>query len=90
MWYADWGATRHITHDLEKLTTKKPYHVTEHVHLANEGGMRIYNIGHAILPTPSSKTLDLNHVLHIPQERNNLLSMSKHSMTIMFLLNSSS
>jgi hypothetical protein len=54
-WYADSGATHHITHDLDKLTTKEPYHGTEHVHTANGVGMRIHNIGHAILPTPSSK-----------------------------------
>jgi hypothetical protein len=39
--------------------------------------MRIHNIGHAILPTPSYKMLDLKHVLHVPQARNNILSMSK-------------
>jgi histone deacetylase 1/2 len=78
-WYADSGATHHITHDLEKLTTREPYHGTEHVQTANGVGMRIHNIGHAILPTPSSKQLALNHILHVPQARNNLLSMSKLS-----------
>jgi histone deacetylase 1/2 len=78
-WYADSGATHHLTHDLEKLTTREPYHDTEHVQTTNEAGMRIHNIGHAILPTPSSKQLALNHILHVPQARNNLLSMSKLS-----------
>jgi histone deacetylase 1/2 len=41
--------------------------------------MCIHNIGHATLPTPSSKSLNLNHVLHVPQARHNLLSMSKLS-----------
>jgi hypothetical protein len=77
--YADSGATHHLTHDLEKLTTREPHHGTEHVHTANGAGMRIYNIGDAIFPTPSSKQLDLNQILHVPQARNNLLSMSKLS-----------
>jgi hypothetical protein len=45
----------------------------------NGVGMRIHNIGHAILPTPSSKILALNHILHVLQARNSLLSMSKLS-----------
>jgi histone deacetylase 1/2 len=78
-WYADSGTTHHITHDLDKLTTKEPYHGTEHVHTANGAGMRIHNIGHAILPTPSSKQLELKKILHVPQAHSNLLSMSKLS-----------
>jgi histone deacetylase 1/2 len=78
-WYADSGATHHVTHELDKLTTKEPYHGTEHVQTANGAGMRIHNIGHAILPTPSSRSLALKHILHVPQARHNLLSMSKLS-----------
>jgi histone deacetylase 1/2 len=76
-WYADSGATHHITHQLDKLTTKEPYHGNEHVQTANRAGVRIHNIGHATLLIPSSKSLDLKHILHVPQDRNNLLSMSK-------------
>jgi hypothetical protein len=36
-WYADSGATHHLTHDLEKLTIREPYHGTEHVHAAKRG-----------------------------------------------------
>ncbi|KAK1628083.1 hypothetical protein QYE76_002398 [Lolium multiflorum] len=34
-WYADSGATHHITHELDKLTTHEPYHGTDQVHTAN-------------------------------------------------------
>lgn len=34
-WYADSGATHHVTHELEKLTTREPYHGTDQVHAAN-------------------------------------------------------
>ena len=78
-WYADSGATHHITHDLDKLTTREPYHGTDQVHTANGAGMRIHNIGHATLSTPSSRSLALNRVLHVPHATRNLLSMSKLS-----------
>jgi histone deacetylase 1/2 len=66
-------------HELEKLTSCETYHGTDEVHTANGAGMRIHNGGHAILPTPSSKPLDLNRVLHVPNATRNLLSMSKLS-----------
>ncbi|KAK1664783.1 hypothetical protein QYE76_052942 [Lolium multiflorum] len=34
-WYADSGATHHITHELDKLTSREPYHGTDQVHTAN-------------------------------------------------------
>jgi hypothetical protein len=63
----------------QKLTTKEPYHGNEHVQTTNRAGMRIHNIGHATLSTPSSRSLDLKQILHVPQACNNLLSMSKLS-----------
>ena len=42
-------------------------------------GMHIHNFGHAILPTPSSRSLALKHVLYVPDATRNLLSMSKLS-----------
>ena len=41
--------------------------------------MHIHNIGQAVLSTPSSRSLALNRVLHVPQATRNLLSMSKLS-----------
>jgi histone deacetylase 1/2 len=78
-WYTDSGATHHVTHELNRLTTKKPYYGTDFVHAANGKGMRIHNVGHALLPTPSSKPLHLNRILHVPDSTSNLLSMSKLS-----------
>ncbi|KAK1631986.1 hypothetical protein QYE76_006301 [Lolium multiflorum] len=37
-WYADSGATHHITHELDKLTSREPYHGTDQVHTANGAG----------------------------------------------------
>jgi hypothetical protein len=41
--------------------------------------MRIHNVGHALLPTPSSKPFNLNHVLHVLDATSNLLYMSQLS-----------
>jgi histone deacetylase 1/2 len=76
-WYADSGATHHITHELDKLTMSQPYYGADQVHAANGTGMRIHNIGHASISTPSSRSLTLDHVLHVPDATRNLLSMSK-------------
>ncbi|KAK1613214.1 hypothetical protein QYE76_036887 [Lolium multiflorum] len=38
-WYADSGATHHITHELDKLTSREPYHGTDQVHTANGTGI---------------------------------------------------
>jgi histone deacetylase 1/2 len=76
-WYADSGATHHLTAELEKLTTKESYQGHDQVHAANGIGMNIHNIGHALIPTSASRPLHLNHVLHVPQVTRNLLSMSK-------------
>jgi histone deacetylase 1/2 len=78
-WYANSGATHHVTHELDRLTTKEPYYGTDQVQAANDRGMRIHNIGHALLPTPSSKPSNLNRVLHVPDSTSNLLYMSKLS-----------
>ena len=39
--------------------------------------MRIHNIGHALFPTPSSKPLNLNRILHVSDASSSLFSMSK-------------
>jgi histone deacetylase 1/2 len=78
-WYEDSGATHYITHELDKLTTHEPYHGTDQVHTANGTGMRIHNVGQAVLSTPSSRSLALHNVIHVPKATRNFLSMSKLS-----------
>ena len=55
-WYADSGATDHITAELEKLTVRDKYKGSDQVHTASGSGMRISNIGHAILHTPKQNS----------------------------------
>ncbi|XP_071681424.1 uncharacterized protein [Lolium perenne] len=39
VWYADSDATHHITSELDKLTSREPYHGTDQVHIANGTGL---------------------------------------------------
>jgi histone deacetylase 1/2 len=75
-WYMDTGATDHITGDLERLSFCDKYNGGEQVHAANGSGMDIMHIGHSTLRSPSSN-LRLNRVLHVPQEKTNLLSVHR-------------
>jgi histone deacetylase 1/2 len=77
-WYADTGATDHLTNELDKLHMKEQYHGKDHVHTANGAGMRITHIGHSTLPT-SSHPLYLKNILHVPSVTRNLLSVKRFS-----------
>ena len=75
-WYADSGATDHITAELEKLTVRDKYKGSDQFHTASGSGMRISNIGHAILHTPS-KNLQLQNILHVPSANKSLVSVHR-------------
>jgi hypothetical protein len=65
-WYADSGATDHITADLEKLTTRDKYLCNDQVHTVNGSGMTIDQVGDLVIHAPSCD-LALKHVLYIPE-----------------------
>ncbi|WVZ57430.1 hypothetical protein U9M48_007816 [Paspalum notatum var. saurae] len=75
-WYADSGATDHITGELEKLTVRDKYNGRDQVHTASGSGMRISNIGHSVLHTPTRK-LHLKNILHVPTAQKNLASVHR-------------
>jgi histone deacetylase 1/2 len=75
-WYADSGATNHVTGELEKMTVHDKYSGKEKVQTASGTGMNISNIGHAIFHTPSRK-LHLNNILHVPASAKSLASVHK-------------
>jgi histone deacetylase 1/2 len=76
-WYADTGATDHLTNELAKLHMKEPYQGKDQVHTANGSGMRILHVGQSSLPTQSSSPLRLTNVLHVTDVTRNLLSVKK-------------
>ena len=78
-WYADSGATEHITGELDKLTMREKYHGGDQVHMASGAGMDITHIGNSIVKTPQ-KIFRLNNVLHIPHASKNLVSVHRFTL----------
>jgi hypothetical protein len=70
-WYTDSAATYHIIGEVEKHTTKEKYKGIDQIVAANGTGMDIYNVGHAVIHTPThniylcspcSKCLQKSHI----------------------------
>jgi len=72
----DSGASNNIKSLLENLTVRDKYSGGDQVHAANGTGMKISNIGHTILHTPSAK-LHLKNILHVPSAHKNLVSIHR-------------
>jgi hypothetical protein len=75
-WYADSGATDHITGDLEKLAAWDKYLGNDQVHTANGPGMTIAQVSHSVIHTPSHD-LSLNNILYVPEANKSLVSIHR-------------
>ena len=75
-WYADSGASNHVTGELEKLSVRDKYNGRDQVHTASGAGMKNSNIGHTTLHTPV-KDLHLKNILHVPSASKSLVSVHK-------------
>lgn len=75
-WYADTGATDHITSDLDCLAVRERYQGNDKVQVGNGQGLHIAHIGKSFINT-TTKPLLLNNVLHVPDITKNLLSIHK-------------
>jgi hypothetical protein len=75
-WYADTGATDHITSELEKLQVRDKYNGGDQIHTASGTGMDISHIGHTTVHTPV-RDIHLKNILHIPQAQKNLISVHR-------------
>jgi hypothetical protein len=73
-WYMDFGATDHVTGELEKLTVRDKYSGHDQLHTASGTGMEICHVGSSILHSPNS-TIHLNNILHIPKAHKSLVSV---------------
>lgn len=78
-WYADTGATNHITTDMTHLGAPSEYSGSEQINLANGSGINISHVGCAQvqLQNSSKSPLSLNSLLHIPTATKNLISVSQ-------------
>jgi hypothetical protein len=75
-WYADSGATDHVTNELDKLAVRDTYTGGDQIYIAGGLGMHIAHVGNSIIRTPSCN-LKLTNVLHVPQASKNLASIHR-------------
>ena len=75
-WYANTGATNHITGELDKLTIRDKCHGPDQIHSASGSGMEITHVGHSIVKTPM-KNLHLKQILHVLETSKNLVSVHR-------------
>lgn len=76
-WYIDSGATNHVTQNAGILFQYSVYHGTEKLHIRNDLGPPIHNMGSAVVQILSAALIYLHNVLHVPTIIKNLLSVSK-------------
>lgn len=73
-WFMDYGATDHLTSDLERMPiNQERYQGKDQVQVANGAGLPIFHIGYGKLPGLNT-SLDLKNVLHVPHIHKHLLS----------------
>ncbi|PKU87215.1 Retrovirus-related Pol polyprotein from transposon TNT 1-94 [Dendrobium catenatum] len=75
-WFLDSGATAHLTNSLDNLHLSSAYTGPETITVGDGRSVNIANSGVGLLPTPTRK-LKLSNILHSPELRFNLLSISK-------------
>jgi hypothetical protein len=85
-WYVDFGATDHITSDLDKLSVRDKYVSNDQVHTVSDSGMEIQHDGNSTLHTPSCDLI-LKSILHVPAANKILISIHHLPMKIMYFLN---
>ncbi|TXG69253.1 hypothetical protein EZV62_004188 [Acer yangbiense] len=76
-WYADSGATNHVTNDAGNLDLKSDYRGDESLMVGNGKQLDISHVGLKSLPSLTKHSIILKQVLHVPEIRKNLLSVSR-------------
>lgn len=76
-WYADSGASNHLTPEADKINNKTDYMGKEHMIIGDGSSLKIAHIGTGFLDTTYSSPLLLNDLLHVPTITKNLISVSK-------------
>ena len=61
-WYMDFGATNHVTGELEKLAVRDKHGSHDQVHTASGSGTEIRHVGSSTLHSPHS-TIHLNNIV---------------------------
>lgn len=71
-WFADSGATTHVTNDMQNLSLRSDYKGKEKITVGKGQALFISSIGSSIAHT-SFGSCKLNNVLHVPYISSNLL-----------------
>ncbi|KAJ0047753.1 hypothetical protein Pint_17090 [Pistacia integerrima] len=74
-WVLDFGATHHITSDLQNLSMHSDYAGNDDIIVGNSTGISISHSGSSTLTTPTT-TITLNNILCAPIKKN-LVSVSQ-------------
>jgi hypothetical protein len=75
-WYADSGATDHITSELDKLAIGDKYNGGERIDTASGAGMENSHTDKSFIHTPT-RNLQLCNTLHVPKSTKNLKSIHR-------------
>ena len=78
-WFVDSGATNHITSSLNNLSLHAPYNGGDKVSVGNGKQLSISHVGFGQLHTQTKPVsiITLPHVLHVPNIKKNLISVSQ-------------
>ncbi|PKU71759.1 Retrovirus-related Pol polyprotein from transposon TNT 1-94 [Dendrobium catenatum] len=77
-WIVDSGASTHLTPDVQNIQYPTHYQGFDSVSVANGTSLPIQHSGQGLLPLPdTSRKLRLQNLLHVPNLKHNLLSVSK-------------
>lgn len=74
-WFIDSGGSKHMTHEVQRLTNLRPSEVNK-ITIANNDVMKVKNVGDTILQLADSE-IKMHDVLHVPDLGVNLLSVSQ-------------
>ncbi|KAJ0612890.1 putative RNA-directed DNA polymerase [Helianthus annuus] len=75
-WLPDTGSNSHVAQDTSTFNNQEPYYGEDFLHVGNGKGLPILHIGSTTFHS-SSKSFNLSNILHVPQIKQNLLSVQK-------------
>ncbi|KAJ0610987.1 putative RNA-directed DNA polymerase [Helianthus annuus] len=75
-WITDTGSNSHVSPDMQGFDSAQSYFGEDNLHVGNGKGLPILHIGYKKIFSPS-KTYHLKNILHVPDIKQNLLSVQK-------------
>ncbi|MFS7946140.1 putative RNA-directed DNA polymerase [Helianthus anomalus] len=75
-WLNDTGSSHHVAPNLSSLDNSEAYYGGDNLHVGNGKGLPILHIGSTRFSSPT-KTFNLKNILHVPEIKQNLLSVQR-------------